>query len=348
MGRDFSLSKKRSKCVNILLTMRFRRVYSAVAWEIVGEIGPQQNSANQHHLPVMRSEVLFWLRPQSGGTYVDCTVGYCGHAIEVLHASQPTGTVLGMDLDSGAISIGRERLRAFGNRVVLVKAHFMDLKSILTERGISQVQGVLFDLGVSSPQLDEPSRGFSFRFEGPLDMRMDQSRGPTAADILNGLDEADLADMIYRFGEERYSRRIARAIVRARRVQPLTTTGQLTSVVESAVPGHYRRGRIHCATRTFQALRIAVNHELEHLESSLRDAADVLAPGARLCVISFHSLEDRIVKQTFKALVSQHGGELEILTKRPQIPPQAELDENPRARSAKLRVMQRIMREGRA
>jgi 16S rRNA (cytosine1402-N4)-methyltransferase len=224
----------------------------------------------------------------------------------------------------------------------------MDLKSILAERGISRVEGVLFDLGVSSPQLDEPSRGFSFRFEGPLDMRMDQGASLTAADIVNGLDEADLADMIYRFGEERYSRRIARAILRARRDQPLTTTGQLTSVIESAVPGHYRRGRIHCATRTFQALRIAVNHELDHLETSLRDAADVLLPGARLCVISFHSLEDRIVKQTFKALSTQSGGELEILTKRPQTPSQQELDQNPRARSAKLRVIQRIMKEGHA
>jgi len=318
-----------------------------MAWEIVGETGPEQSSANHEHLPVMRSEVLFWLRPQSGGIYVDCTVGYCGHAFEVLHASQPSGVVLGIDRDSHAISICQERLRAFGNRLVLVKAHFMDVKSILAERGISQVQGMLFDLGVSSPQLDQPSRGFSFRFDGPLDMRMDQGSGTTAADIVNRLDEADLADMIYRFGEERYSRRIARAIVQARRDQELTTTGQLTAVIESAVPAHYRRGRIHCATRTFQALRIAVNHELDHLEMSLRDAADVLAPGARLCVISFHSLEDRIVKQTFKSL-SRDGGDLEILTKRPQIPSQLEMDQNPRARSAKLRVMQRMVKEGRA
>jgi 16S rRNA (cytosine1402-N4)-methyltransferase len=319
-----------------------------MAWEIVGETGRENSIASHDHLPVMLSEVLFWLRPQACGIYVDCTVGYCGHAVEVLHASQPSGILLGIDRDSHAISICNERLRAFGDRVVLVKAHFMDLKSILAERGISRVEGVLFDLGVSSPQLDEPSRGFSFRFEGPLDMRMDQGASLTAADIVNGLDEADLADMIYRFGEERYSRRIARAILRARRDQPLTTTGQLTSVIESAVPGHYRRGRIHCATRTFQALRIAVNHELDHLEASLRDAADVLLPGARLCVISFHSLEDRIVKQTFKALSTQPGGELEILTKRPQSPSQQELDQNPRARSAKLRVIQRIMKEGHA
>ena len=179
-------------------------------------------------------------------------------------------------------------------------------------------------------------------------MRMDQSSGRTAADIVNELDETDLADMIYRLGEERYSRRIARAIVSARRRQTLTTTRQLVSVIESAVPGHYRRGRIHCATRTFQALRIAVNQELDHLETSLRDAADALAPGGRLCVICFHSLEDRIVKQTFKGLSSQSGGELEILTKRPQVPSEDERDRNPRARSAKLRVMQRMIKEGRA
>ena len=224
----------------------------------------------------------------------------------------------------------------------------MELKQILRERAVPRVHGVLFDLGVSSPQLDQPSRGFSFRSEGPLDMRMDQGSGRTAADIVNGLHEVDLADMIYRLGEERYSRRIARAIVDARRRQSLTSTRQLASVIESAVPAHYRRGRIHCATRTFQALRIAVNQELDYLETSLRDAADVLAPGARLCVISFHSLEDRIVKQTFKVLSNESSGDLEILTKRPQIPSEGERDQNPRSRSAKLRVLRRIVKEGHA
>jgi 16S rRNA (cytosine1402-N4)-methyltransferase len=279
---------------------------------------------------------------------VDCTVGYCGHANEIIRVSQPHGIVLGIDRDVQAINAGRQELQSFGDRAILVKAHFMELKQILVERGISRVHGVLFDLGVSSPQFDEPSRGFSFRSEGPLDMRMDQSSGRTAADIVNELDETDLADMIYSLGEERYSRRIARAIVSARRRQTLTNTRQLASVIESAVPGHYRRGRIHCATRTFQALRIAVNNELDHLETSFRDAADALASGGRLCVISFHSLEDRIVKQTFKGLSSQSGGELEILTKRPQVPSDDERNRNPRSRSAKLRVMQRIIKEGRA
>ena len=319
-----------------------------MAWEIVGESGFNTNGDSHAHLPVMPAEVLSWLQPYSGGIYVDCTVGYCGHTKEILQASQPQGIVLGIDRDVQAINAGRQELQAFGDRAILVKAHFMELKAILAERGIPRVNGVLFDLGVSSPQLDEPSRGFSFRTEGPLDMRMDQGSGRTAADIVNGLDEADLADMIYRLGEERYSRRIARAIVNARRREALTSTGQLTSVIESAVPSHYRHSRIHCATRTFQALRIAVNQELDHLEASLRDAADALAPAARLCVIAFHSLEDRIVKQTFKALSSQSVNELEILTKRPQVPSEGEKNRNPRSRSAKLRVLQRIVREGRA
>jgi 16S rRNA (cytosine1402-N4)-methyltransferase len=317
-----------------------------MAWEIVGETGETAESISAH-FPVMVSEVLQWLRPRSGGFYVDCTVGYCGHALGILTSSQPDGVLLGIDRDVQAVDSCRQRLGAFGERAWLVKAHFMELKTTLMQRGVQRVDGVLFDLGVSSPQLDEPSRGFSFRSDGPLDMRMDQGGGPTAADIVNGLDESSLADMIYRFGEERFSRRIARAIVGARRHRAFTATSQLTSVIESAVPAHYRRGRIHCATRTFQALRIAVNEELDHLEASLRDAADVLAPGARLCVISFHSLEDRIVKHTFKSLAAQ-ASDLEILTKRPQMPSEHELDRNPRSRSAKLRVLQRLMKEGHA
>jgi 16S rRNA (cytosine1402-N4)-methyltransferase len=242
------------------------------------------------------------------------------------------------------IEANKACLEQFGARLVLLKGNFVDLKQHLTERGISQVSGALFDLGVSSPQLDEPTRGFSFQSEGPLDMRMDPSSGVTAADIVNGTQEADLANMIYQFGEERYSRRIARAIVRARANRPIQTTRELVSVIESSVPGPYRRGRIHCATRTFQALRIAVNRELEHLEPALRDAVDVLAPGGRLCVISFHSLEDRIVKQTFRAL---SGKQLIVLTKKPRLPTEEEMQRNPRSRSAKLRVAERTVQDGR-
>jgi 16S rRNA (cytosine1402-N4)-methyltransferase len=319
-----------------------------VAWEIVGETGERNLAGNPRHFPVMSAEVLSWLQPHDAGIYVDCTVGYCGHAVEILEASGPSGIVIGIDRDTQAIDSGRKRVQRFGDRAILIKGHFVDVKRLLGDRGISEVQGVLFDLGVSSPQIDDPSRGFSFQAEGHLDMRMDQSSGATAGDIVNRTDEVDLANMIYHFGEERYSRRIARAIVRARADRPFTTTRELVSVIESAVPAHYRRGRIHFATRTFQALRIAVNRELEHLESAVSDASALLAPRGRLCVISFHSLEDRIVKQTFRALSDQASGKFEIMTKRPQLPTAEEIRQNPRSRSAKLRVIQRISQEGHA
>jgi len=318
-----------------------------MAWEKGGEMGGGQFAGNREHIPVMPAEVLFWLRPRSQGIYLDCTVGYCGHALDILEASDPDGKVFGIDRDPEAVDAARRRLQPFGDRADIIQGHFMELKRLLVEHSISHVEGVLFDLGASSPQLDDPARGFSFQSEGPLDMRMDRS-GPTAADIVNGLDEIGLADMIYRWGEERYSRRIARALVRARQQRTISTTRELVSVIESAVPGHYRHGRIHCATRTFQALRIAVNKELDHLEASFRDAADVLAPGGRLCVISFHSLEDRIVKQSFKAFSTRNPREFEVLTKRPQVPTEDEMRRNPRSRSAKLRVLQRIVHEGHA
>ena len=296
----------------------------------------------------MPSELLYWLRPKDGQIFLDCTVGYCGHAKEILEASAPSGIVVGIDRDTQAIDTGRKQVERFGSRAILIKGHFVELKRHLADRGISSVHGVLFDLGVSSAQIDEPSRGFSFQTEGPLDMRMNQSSGATAAEIVNRTHEVDLANIIFEFGEERYSRRIARAIVQARADRPFETTSELVSVIEAAVPARYRRGRIHCATRTFQALRIAVNQELEHLEPALRDAVDVLAPGGRLCVMSFHSLEDRIVKHTFRELSAQADGALEILTKRPQLPTDEEINRNPRARSAKLRVIQRVAKEGHA
>jgi 16S rRNA (cytosine1402-N4)-methyltransferase len=296
----------------------------------------------------MAEEVLFWLRPKGGQIFLDCTVGYCGHAERILEASAPSGIVIGIDRDLEAIEAGRNRLELFGTRAVLIKGHFVELKRVLADRGISSVQGVLFDLGVSSPQIDDPSRGFSFQAGGPLDMRMDQSAGVTASEIVNRTDEVDLANIIYELGEERYSRRIARAIVRARANRLFETTNELATVIEAAVPAHYRRGRIHCATRTFQALRIVVNGELEHLEPALRDAVDVLVPGGRLCVISFHSLEDRIVKHAFRALSGEADSEMEVLTKRPQRPTDEEIERNPRSRSAKLRVIQRVAKEGHA
>ncbi|MEO6308834.1 MAG: 16S rRNA (cytosine(1402)-N(4))-methyltransferase RsmH [Nitrospiraceae bacterium] len=298
------------------------------------------------HIPVMPENVLFWLVQGNGRVYLDCTVGYGGHAEKILEAGGPDSKIIGLDCDAVAVASSRERLARFGDRVFLLHGHFVDLKRHLTACGIGQVDGILFDLGVSSPQLEEPARGFSFQGDGPLDMRMDQSMSGTAADLVNRWPEAQLADAIFQFGEERFSRRIVRAIVRARERHPLATTKELVSVIEGAVPANYRHGRLHCATRTFQAIRIAVNHELDCLEPALRDAVDVLSPGGRLCVISFHSLEDRIVKHTLRALSGKDDPALTVLTKKPQIPAREESDRNPRSRSAKLRAAQRVSREG--
>ena len=294
----------------------------------------------------MPEAVLFWLVREDSRTYLDCTVGYSGHAEKILEASGTDSRLIGLDRDATAIAASRKRLARFGDRVLLLHGHFMDLKQHLTVNGIGQIDGVLFDLGVSSPQLEEPARGFSFQVDGPLDMRMDQSMSGTAADLVNRWPEAQLADAIFQFGEERFSRRIARAIVRARERHPLATTKELVSVIEGAVPANYRHGRLHCATRTFQAIRIAVNQELDSLDPALRDAADVLSPGGRLCVISFHSLEDRIVKHTLRALSGKDDPALKVLTKKPQIPSREESDRNPRSRSAKLRAAQRVSKEG--
>jgi 16S rRNA (cytosine1402-N4)-methyltransferase len=301
---------------------------------------------DDRHFPVMPSEVLYWLLGDGRKIFLDCTVGYSGHAEKLLEGSGPDGRLVGLDRDRSAIEASRQRLSRFGARAILIHGHFMELKQHLSEQGLAQVDGIIFDLGVSSPQLDEPARGFSFQNEGPLDMRMDQSMDGTAADLINRWPEAQLADAIYQFGEERFSRRIARAIVRARERHPLGTTKELVSVIEGAVPANYRHGRLHCATRTFQALRISVNQELDCLEPALCDAVDVLSPGGRLCVISFHSLEDRIVKHTFRALSGKEDPALVVLTKKPQVSTREESDRNPRSRSAKLRVIQRVSKEG--
>jgi len=297
------------------------------------------------HIPVMADEVLFWLIREDSRIYLDCTVGYSGHAEKILEASSPNSRLIGLDCDTVAIAASRVRLARFGDRVLLIHGHFVDLKQHLAASSYGRVDGILFDLGVSSPQLEEPTRGFSFQGDGPLDMRMDQSMSGTASDLINRWPEAQLADAIFQFGEERFSRRIAHAIVRARERHPLATTKELVSVIEGAVPANYRHGRLHCATRTFQAFRIAVNQELDCLEPALRDAVDVLSPGGRVCVISFHSLEDRIVKHTFRAFSGKDDPSLTVLTKKPQVPSREESDRNPRSRSAKLRAAQRVSRK---
>lgn len=302
------------------------------------------------HLPVLLSQVVTALAPSAGGWIVDATVGLGGHAGALLEA-QPGARLLGLDVDPEALDLARDRLAAFGRRVVLVNASYGSLAEIASDRGIAHADGVLFDLGVSSLQLDTPSRGFSFRHDGPLDMRFGRD-GATVADLLTDIEEEELVRTLREFGEEPRARRVARAIVRARQKQPIRTTGELRRVVHAALG--QRRGRIDPSTRTFQALRIAVNRELESLPSALDQAARLLRPGGRLAVIAFHSLEDRLVKRALRRLsgrcVCPPGSFacqcrpdrlLEVLTPKPVTPGPEELADNPRARSAKLRVAAR-------
>jgi 16S rRNA (cytosine1402-N4)-methyltransferase len=286
------------------------------------------------HVPVLLAEALELLAVRPGGLWVDGTVGLGGHASALLRASAPDGRLLGLDKDSETLERAREALAPFGARVRLEVADFREIRERLQGE---RADGILLDLGLSSAQLDEPGRGFSFQAEGPLDMRMDRRQGETAADVVNRTREADLADLIYRYGEEPASRRIARAIARARQAQRIRTTTQLAEIVRRAVGRRPRRG-IHPATRTFQALRIRVNRELEGLGGALELAAECLRPGGRIAVIAFHSLEDRAVKEAFRALA---GRGFLVLTKKPVRPGEAEVRANPRARSARLRALER-------
>jgi 16S rRNA (cytosine1402-N4)-methyltransferase len=290
------------------------------------------------HEPVLAHEVVALLQPRPDGIYVDCTVGLGGHTAALFAAG--AGRVIGLDRDAGALAHAGDRLSAAGARLELVHADYRDLPRVLGDRGVGAVDGVLADLGVSSWQLDDPARGFSFRASGPLDMRMDASTGPTAADLVATADEVTLADAIYRFGEERHSRRIARAIVRARDRGPILDTGALAAVVRAAAGG---RGwqRIDPATRTFQALRIWVNRELDGLDVFLESAVAALSVGGRLAVIAFHSLEDRIVKHTFRRLTADETY-ARALTRKPIRPGEAEVEHNPRARSARLRAVELV------
>jgi 16S rRNA (cytosine1402-N4)-methyltransferase len=289
------------------------------------------------HVPVLLSPVVEWLAPRPGYRMIDGTLGGGGHAAAVLGMSEPDGHLLGIDTDSAALAATGRRLAAYGTRATLVQGNFRELGVIARQHGFAAVDGILLDLGVSSHQIDSPERGFSFQSDGPLDMRLNQAEGPTAADLLNQLSESKLADVIYQYGEEHGARRVARFIVEERRRRPFRTTGELSEVVARALGR--KHGRIHPATRTFQAIRIAVNAELESLELVLPQAVELLATGGRLAVISFHSLEDRIVKLFFRAEAARER--LAILTKKPIEADQAEARENPRSRSAKLRVAQR-------
>jgi len=288
------------------------------------------------HIPVLLEETIEALNVQPGGRYIDCTIGPGGHAAAILERSSPGGQLLGIDADPKAVKIARARLEAYSNSILLINQNFASLRTICMKYGFFPVHGILFDLGLSSVQLENNNRGFSFQHDAFLDMRLSPSQEITAAIIVNSSPESQLAHLIRAYGEERYSQQIARHIVRQR---PITTTLQLARTIEQAIG---RRGRIHPATRTFQALRIAVNQELEHLESALKQAIDLLGFGGRLVVISYHSLEDRIVKNFMRQQASGEKACLRLISKKVITPSRAEVQFNPRSRSAKLRAAERI------
>lgn len=302
------------------------------------------------HIPVLPDEVISGLRVEPGSRIIDATVGGGGHAAEILAASAPDGRLLGLDRDPAALEVARERLAPYEGRFELVHASFADLREVAEAHSFVPVEGILFDLGLSSLQLGDAERGFSFMSEGPLDMRFDPtSGGPTAADLVNTLSAEALADILYEYGEERQSRRIAKAIVEAR---PIHTTGELTDVIAEEVGR--RRGRLHPATLTFQALRIAVNEELTALKAALPQAVEILEAGGRMAVIAFHSLEDRIVKRFMRReskdcicprelpiCTCDHEATLNVMTKKPIRPTEEEVAVNPRSRSARLRIAER-------
>lgn len=306
-------------------------------------------SASQPHRPVLYQETIEYLAPNSSGRYLDCTAGAGGHSYGILEFSAPNGQLISIDLDPTAIQLTTKNLSLFGERATIVHDSYLNAARILQQKGWDKVDGIVLDLGVSSMQLDQVERGFSFRTEAPLDMRFDPTKGSTAADLVNNLSEKEIADLIYRYGEERLSRRIARKIVQNR---PILTTTQLAETVRSAIGGAH--GKIDPATRTFQAIRIAVNDELRTVEEAIPSLIELLNPKGRIAVISFHSLEDRLVKQAFRResvdcicppeqpiCTCGHVASIKVLTPRPVSPTEKEIEENPRARSAKLRVAEK-------
>jgi 16S rRNA (cytosine1402-N4)-methyltransferase len=304
------------------------------------------------HVPVLLDEVVAGLQPRPGGRFVDCTIGLGGHAAAILERISPSGRLLGVDADPNAIKISKDRFSNYGEAVTLVNDNFVNLDAICKEYLFHPVDGILFDLGVSSLQLDTAERGFSFHLDAPLDMRFSPEQGLTASDIVNRFSEQELAKLIERYGEERHSRRIARYIAQNR---PITTTAELAQLVEQASVASSRRSRIHPATRTFMALRIAVNSELQNLELALKQTPDLLRPGGRLTVISYHSLEDRIVKQFMRYAASScvcppgtiicrcgHAPTLKLISRKVIKPTSLEIESNPRSRSARLRIAERL------
>ena len=293
-----------------------------------------------NHISVMNAEVQEYLALRAGNIMMDCTVGLAGHSCQAAGILGGQGRIIGLDRDEQALEIARERLSLCAVPFHLIHQDFRYVDHVLNDLHLESVNAVLMDLGVSSIQLDDPERGFSLREDGPLDMRMDQKNFICAYDLVNSLSEKELSVILKKYGEERWHHRIARSIVEARSKRPLETTQELKDIVWRAVPKHNRYQRIHPATRTFQAVRIAVNRELESLEIALQKCVNLLAQNGRMCVISFHSLEDRIVKHTFRAFAKE--GKADILTKKPLRPGEEEIQMNPRSRSARLRVIQKI------
>ena len=302
-----------------------------------------QNSKREYHTPVMLDEVVWLMNSKPGGVYIDCTLGSGGHALGLLEFAGAGARIIGIDRDQDAISTAKQELRHFSDNVTFVHGKFSDLQDIVMSLNVAQVDGILFDLGVSSYQLDEPERGFSYMEDGPLDMRMNRGNGQSARDLVNNLPAEELRDILKIYGEERWAVRIAEFIVRRRDKAPIVTTGELVDIVKAAIPARARRSGPHPARRTFQALRIAVNRELDELRLGLDQAIKILCPGGRLVVISYHSLEDRIVKTMFLRMSgSKNQGCLRILTKKPVIPCEEEVISNPRSRSAKLRAAEKF------
>ncbi len=304
---------------------------------MISSMNTASDSSLEHiHEPVLEKEVLAGLLPKRGGIYVDATLGLGGHAKALLEAFPQIGRLIAMDWDEEALELARERLASFEHKISFYHSNFKNIELVVSEEGYPGVDGILMDLGLSSYQLDESGRGFSFMRDEPLDMRMDRSTTILASDMVNQLPEERLAQLIQLYGEEPWAKKIASAIVERRAKRPILSTLELASVVKEAIPRRFHPRKIHPATRTFQAIRIAINREFENLTQALESATRVLNPGGRMCVISFHSLEDRIVKHFFR-----NSQMLKVITKRPIRPSEQEVKENPRSRSAKLRVAEK-------
>jgi len=295
------------------------------------------------HKPVLLEEAIKFLLGQPGGIYVDGTVGSGGHARLILEKTAPEGRLIGLDWDAQAIKRATQNLASFGTRAILINKNFKEIGEVLKSLAIAKVNGILLDLGISGEQIEDGERGFSFQRDGPLDMRMSVELTTTARDLVNNLSAGELRDIFRRYGEEKWAGRIAKAIVRQRQSAPINSTGELVKIIKKAIP--FSPSRLHPATRTFQALRLAVNKELENLEIFLREAPDLLLPQGRMVIISFHSLEDRMVKNRFRELArrnKQTSSAFRLLTTKPVTPTREEITINPRARSAKLRAIEKI------